>query len=158
MVTPLLRELAGPFRLFFPFEEPWFLFERGARHMTTAWDRVCREAIQSGSAEELHAARDDYQAVLLAHLKILDGYLVLADRFPDEYPHGDLAERLTSIRDELQQHYDSLFPRWQTLDDLEAILLESASLPNEQLKELAKQYPPPQAWYDGANESPAARE
>jgi hypothetical protein len=48
-------------------------------------------------------------------------------------------------RDQLQKHYDSLFPRWQTLDDLEAILLERISLPNEQLKELAAKYPPPQS-------------
>ncbi len=148
MVTPTLRELAGPFRPFIPFEY--------ARDVSDAWDRVCRNATQSGSAEELHAARDDYQMLLLAYLKILDGWLTLLSRFPCEYPPG-FAEEFTSIRDQLQKHYDSLFPRWQTLENLEAILLERISLPNEQLKELAKKNPPPQAWYDEANE-PTSRE
>lgn len=158
MVTPLLRELAGPFQPFFPFEEPWFLYERSARHVTDAWNRTCDHAIQAGSAEELHAVRDDYQLILLAHLKILDGCLTLLDRFRGEYPHERFAERLPLIRDELQKHYDSLFPRWQTIDDLEAILLERVSLPNDQLKELAAKYPPPQAWYDEADAPPAAQE
>ena len=148
MVTPVLRELAGPFRPFIPFEY--------ARDVSDAWERVCRQATQSGSAEELHAAHDDYQAFLLAHLKILDGWLTLLGRFPREYPPG-LAQDFTSIREELQKHYDSLFPRWHTLEDLEAILLERISLPNDQLKTLAAKNPPPQSWYDEA-ETPAAQE
>jgi hypothetical protein len=149
MVTPLLRELAGPFRPFIPFEY--------AGEVSGAWDRACRRATESGSAEELHSARDDYQALLLAHLKILDGWLTLLSRFPREYPPG-FAEDFTSIRDQLRKHYDSLFPRWQTLEDLEAILLERASLPNDQLKELAAKYPPPQAWYDETDGAPATQE
>jgi hypothetical protein len=158
MVTPMLRELAGPFRPFFLFDEPWFLYERNARHVTDAWDHVCRQAIQTGSAEELHAIRDDYQSILLAHLKILDGCLILLSRLQGEYPHERFAERLPLFRDALQKHYDALFPRWQTLDDLEAMLLERASLPNDQLKALAAKYPPPQAWYDETDAPPAAQE
>ena len=154
MVTPMLRELAGPFHPFFPFEEPWFLYERGARHLIDAWNHVCREAIQNGSAEELHATRDDYHAVLLGHLKILDGYLMLSGRFGEGHFHP---ERLTRFRDQLQAHYDALFPRWQTLDDLEGILLERISPSNDQLKALAATHPPPQAWYDEINEAPAAQ-
>jgi hypothetical protein len=149
MVTPLLRELAGPFRPIIPFEY--------ARGVSAAWDLACRGAVQSGIAEDLHAARGDYQTALLAHLKILDGWLTLLSRFPHEYPR-DFAEKIISCRDELQSHYDLLFPRWQTLEDLEAILLERASIPNERLKELAATYPPPQAWYDEADAPPAAQE
>jgi hypothetical protein len=148
MVTPMLRELAGPFRPFIPFEY--------AQDVSDAWERACRQATQGGSAEELHAARDDYQMVLLAHLKILDGWLTLLRRFPREYPPG-FAQDFTSIRDQLQKHYDSLFPRWRTLADLEAILLEYISLPNDQLKALAAKHPPPQAWYDETSE-PTAQE
>ncbi len=139
MVTRMLRELAGPFRPIIPFEY--------AQDISVAWERACREATRSARAEELHAARDDYQMALLAHLKILDGWLTLLNRFPNEYPPG-FAERMTSSRDELQKHYDSLFPRWQTLDDLEAMLLERISLPNDRLKALAAKNPPPAAWYD----------
>jgi hypothetical protein len=148
MVTPVLRELAGPFRPFIPFEY--------AQYVSDAWDRVCRQATQGGNAEELHLTRDDYQTFLLAHLKILDGWLTLLSRFPREYPPG-FAEDFASIRDQLQKHHDSLFPRWQTLEDLEAILLERVSLSNDQLKALAAKNPPPQSWYDEA-QTPAAQE
>lgn len=148
MVTPLLRELAGPFPPFFHFERPC---SRTARHLIDAWDHVCRQAIANGNAEELHAAREDYLAVLTGHLKMLDGYLLVQSRFRDDYPDVEPAERAARAREELQRHYDSLFPRWQTLEDLEAILLERVSLPNDQLKELAAKYPPPQAWYDEDN-------
>ena len=90
MVTPLLRELAGPFRPFIPFGY--------ARDVSDAWERARRQATENGRAEELHSARDDYQALLLAHLKILDGWLMLLRRFPREYPPG-FAEDFTSIRD-----------------------------------------------------------
>ena len=150
MVTRLLRELA-PYPPFFPLEEWWFDCERAPR-LVDAWDRVCDEAIQNGSAEDLHAARDDYHAVLLGQLKILDGYTLLLGRFESRYPSG-LAERISRTRDQLQEHFNFLFPRWQTLDDLEAILLERVSLPNDQLKALAKSNPPPQAWYDEADDT-----
>jgi hypothetical protein len=148
MVSPLLRELAGPFRPNIPFEY--------AQELSDAWERVCRRATHSGSAEELHAARDDYQALLLAHLKILVGWLTFLSRLSREYPSG-FSHDFTAIRDQLQQHYDSLFPRWQTLDDLEALLLERTSLPNDQLKPLAAIYPAPQAWYDEPD-APATHE
>lgn len=158
MVTPLLRELAGPFPPFFRFEEPWYLHDRNVRRLTEAWDDVCRRAIEIGSADALHAARDDYQAVLLGHLKILDGYLMLLSRSESERPDVAFLGLVARTRDGLQAHYDSLFPRWQTLDDLEAILLERASPSNDALKELAAKYPPPPAWYDEADAPPAARE
>ena len=148
MVSPVLRELAGPFRPFIPFEY--------AQNVSDAWARACRQATEIGDADELHAARDDYQAAMLAHLRILDGWLTLLSRFPREYPPG-FAERMTSGREQLQKHYDSLFPRWQTLEDLEAILLERVSVPNDQLKALAAENPPPQSWYDEADAPPAAQ-
>jgi hypothetical protein len=145
MVTPMLRELAGPFPPFDRADEPWVAHERGVRPLKGAWNYACQQAIQTGSAEELHAARDDYQAVLVAYLKILDGYSVLLDRFAGARPD---AERITRARDELQTHYDSLFPRWQSLDDLEALLLERISLPHDRLKALAAKSPPAPSWYD----------
>jgi hypothetical protein len=149
MVSPVLRELAGPFRPVIPFEY--------AQDVSDAWTRACGLASKSGNADELHTVRDDYQAALLAHLKILDGWLTLLSRFPHEYPPG-FAERMTSSREELQKHYDSLFPRWQTLEDLEAILLERISLPNERLQKLAAKNPPPQSWYDEADAPHATQE
>lgn len=148
MVAAVVRELFEP-DPFFHHPDPWFLFERGRRQVVPAWDRVCAKTLRTGDAERLHAARDDYQAILLGYLKVLDGYQLLAGRFGDEFPFPpqELADRLSETREEIQKHYDSLFPRWQTLDDLENILLERITPSNAELKELAKRYPPPQSWY-----------
>ncbi len=148
-MVAVMRELFEPYHLFH-HPEPWFLFDRGMRHVVHAWDRVCSETLRTGDAERLHSAREDYQAVLLGYLKVLDGYVMLAGRFGDEFdfPPQELVARLSESRDEIQKHYDSLFSRWQTLDDLEGILLERVTPSNAELKELAKKYPPPKSWWE----------
>lgn len=156
MVTPLLRELAGSLRPFLRLGEPLYVHDHGARELIAVWNRACRHAIQTGAADELHADRDAYRAALLGHLKILDGYAMLLKQFNSE--EVDFVNRIARARDELQAHSDALFPRWQTLEDLEAILLERASIPNDRLKELAAKYPPPPAWYDEADAPPAPQE
>ena len=149
MVTAVVRELIEPFH-FFHHPEPWFLFERGRHHVVHAWNRVCSETLRTGDTERLHSAREDYQAVLTGYLKVLDGYLMLAGRLGGnfDFPMPDGGERLGKSRDEIQKHYDSLFPRWQTLDDLEGILLERITPSNAELKELAAKYPPPASWWE----------
>ncbi|MGL6075171.1 MAG: hypothetical protein ACRC8S_13505 [Fimbriiglobus sp.] len=135
-----------------PHWEEWqyfFLEERTCRSILDAWQRACAECVRTGSAEPLHASRDDYQSMLLAYLKILGAQTVLhrlwkaQGSFPLE-----LVRDLATARETLQKHYDSLFPRWQTLEDLEEILLEPTAPTSAELKSLAKSYPPPQAWYD----------
>jgi hypothetical protein len=147
MVTPVLQELASlspPL----PYREAWFLPGHITQRLMTAWDQICQRITQTGSAESLHAIRDDYQATLLGYLKILDGYLAVMSFFPGDQPDGLLLNRFKTNRYLLQKHYDSLFPRWQGLEDLEAILLERISISNDQLKELATKYPPPPVWYN----------
>ena len=148
-MVAVMRELFEPYP-FLLHPEPWFLFDRGRRQVVHAWDRVCADALRTGDAERLHSACEDYRAVLLGYLKVLDGYLMLADHLGDEFdfPPRELMTRLGETRDEIRKHYDALFPRWQTLDDLEGILLEHITPSNAELKELAKRYPPPQAWYE----------
>jgi hypothetical protein len=80
MPTAVVRELFEPYP-FFRHPEPWFLFERGRRQVVHAWERVATDTLRTGDAERLHSARDDYQAILLGYLKVLDGYQMLADRF-----------------------------------------------------------------------------
>jgi hypothetical protein len=156
MVKPLLRELAGPFPSHLLFDEHWESLLDLVPHLWRSWNRVCQDALDSGSADQLHANRHDYQSLLLAWFKCLDGIGVLAEYHPEGRPPEFLI-RWNESRDLLQKHYDSLFPRWQTIDDLEAILLERISLPNEQLKALAAKYPAPAAWYNEPDE-PAAKE
>ncbi|MBA4191348.1 MAG: hypothetical protein C0467_25480 [Planctomycetaceae bacterium] len=124
MFTAVLRELAGPYPLLPFVQEPWFLREPIARHLLTAWEQTTRRVVRVEALDELHATRDDYQAVLLGHLRILDGYLTLMCRFGGEPPHGEVVNHLAHNRDLLQRHYESLFPRWKTQDDLGAILRE----------------------------------
>ena len=154
MVASLLHELVTPP----PAHTPPLFFDPHSQHwptrLITAWDDVCRRVLAGESVEELHASRDDYHAVLVGHLKMLEGYLVVLDRFRTNVPGNRFAVELQQQLPRLRRHLDSLFPRWQTQDDLEAILLERISTPNSQLKELAAENPPPQSWYDEAGESP----
>jgi hypothetical protein len=131
--------------------EPWRLYERVGRELFEAWQRVSNACRTRGDAEPLHAVRDQYERVLLAHLKILDGYLSLLsqDSAPRATAHAD---QVQTTRDLLQALYDSLFPKWKTLDDLEDILLAEITPSLEARIELAKRYPPPQSWYDEVND------
>ena len=145
-MTTVLNDLFAPNpQLLQP--EPWWLYERVGRDLIEAWQRVSNERRNAGDAEPLHAVRDQYHKVLLAHLKILDGYISLLnqDSTPRSMAHAD---QVQTTRDLLQKHNDSLFPKWQTLDDLEDILLAAITPSNEQLIALAKRFPPPQSWYD----------
>lgn len=145
-MTALLHDLFEPNpQLLHP--EPWRLYERMGRELLDAWDRVCRERLAAGDAEPLHAVRDEYHRVLVAHMKIIDGYLSLLDS--DDSPRSTAhADQVRATRELLQKHYDKLFPRWQTLDDLEGILLAPLTPTNAQLMALAAKFPPPQSWFE----------
>ncbi|MCE9560436.1 MAG: hypothetical protein K8U57_00120 [Planctomycetes bacterium] len=103
-----------------------------------------------GTAEELHATRDDYEIVLLGYLKILSGYLTLMGRFSGE-PQGDVVCHIAMCLDQLQKHYDTLFPRWRTLDDLRLMLLERIPHPAELLRAAITSSEPPRNWQDEAD-------
>ena len=147
MVSSVLRELAGPYPLLPFIQEPWFLREPLARHLISAWEQTSRRVAHDGTAEELHASRGDYEIVLLGYLKILDGYRTLMGRFGGE-PQEEVVSHIGLCLDQLQKHYDSLFPRWQTLDDLQMMLHERYSYSPEQLRALLIQSPPPRNWQD----------
>ena len=108
------------------------------------WDRLSREAARAGRGADLHASRDDFEAVVRARLRMLDAGAELADRLG---PAG-AADPLRAECGALQTLHDRLFPRWRTEDDLYTILVEQLSLPNEKLLELAAAYPAPQSWWD----------
>ena len=112
--------------------------------LATDWDRLCREAVRAGRVPELHAARGDVQALFHAHLQILDGCLTVADRLGG--PPAE-ADRLAAVRADIQRLHDGLFPRWQSEDDLDDILVDLLSIPNERLIALAQGSPPPVWWW-----------
>jgi hypothetical protein len=132
----------GPLRFLFPYSDMYW-----ARDLIDyVWPAVCKETIRSGDAGPLHAERQDYEQCLLAVLKLLDAYLVL-DELHEDRPIK-IPTEFKQFRQDLQAHYDSLFPRWQTLEDLEAILLEQVSLSHEELQKIAMNHPPAQSWFD----------
>ncbi len=155
MTTGSLKELVEPSRWI--HSPPWKDYPP---FILNDWSRACADAIQSGTVEELQKFRDDYQKSLLAHIKIVEGYLSLIGQVDsDDWGGGSFGpsvaesapkypKRLAQIRESLQRHYNSLFPRWKTIDDLEQIVLETVSLPNANLKVLAATHSPPQSWYE----------
>jgi hypothetical protein len=59
------------------------------------------------------------------------------------------SERLPSIRKELEDFREILDERWQTLEDVEAMIAsEKIALTEDRLRELAVKYPPPQSWFE----------
>lgn len=113
------------------------------------WERTSRDAAATRKVEELHAARDAYRALLQGHLRLLEDYLSVAQLH--QLHLGPPSERISELRravENLRQLHDELFPRWQTLDDLQAILTKKFTLPAAKLDELAAKSPPPQSWLD----------
>ncbi len=122
-------------------------YEKLAQFAIEAWDATCRETLRTGDAEALHAQRDQCEAFFEGELERIDDCLRIV--VPHEEREAIQSHaRLTALRDQLATKYNGLFPKWQTLDDLEEILLSFKIPPREVRIELAKRFPPPQAWYE----------
>jgi hypothetical protein len=120
-----------------------------ALELRELWDRACRDAAEHRKVPELHAARDEYLALLEGHLRLLEEYLAVAELHRQVF--GPSAARVDALRGavgELRGLHDELFPRWQTADDLYRLIVEKLTPPAEQLKTLAAKYPPPESWLD----------
>lgn len=126
-------------------------FARRARQVAAelrdVWEGTCREAAAARRIGELHAARDDYHALLKGHLRLLEDYLALTELHQRALgTNPDWVEELNAAVGELRGLYDELFPRWQTLQDLQQLLVEKFSLPADKLRELAGKHSPPPSW------------
>ena len=135
------------------FLEPWVLRLGGMAGVLRArWDSLCREIGRNGKIEELHECRGDVRAVFDRHLDLFKNYFALLDLTEQmterNGPVRHARELVARETEELTRLYDEIFPRWQTLDDLAALLIERMQPTPERLKTLAEAYPPPQSWYD----------
>ncbi len=112
------------------------------------WDQLCKKAYRDG-AEPLHAIRDKIELIWrlradsIRDVKAIgERVFQLSGRAPTAWLHLDEAEKT------VDRFSVIVLDRWQSLEDLEDVLLARISIPNERLKKLAAQYPPPQSWYD----------
>ena len=132
------------------FPGPFVHRARSVSHeLRDLWERTSRDAAANRKVDDLHAARDAYRALLQGHLRLLEDYLSVAELH--QLHMGSASKRIAELRravDDLRQLHDELFPRWQTLDDLHAILTQKLTLPNAKLDELAAKHSPPQSWYE----------
>lgn len=149
MSAMMLRELYRP--------EGWDDFTElfthrvrvAADELKAHWDRACRAAAENRTVADLHAVRDEYEALLSRQLRLCREHLAAAEQHRRVFgPNPTGADDLAAAARELQALYDELFPRWQTLDDLYEIILAKYSLRAEQLEAFAAKNRPPASWYD----------
>jgi hypothetical protein len=147
MATAILRELfklnemddfPGPFA---------HRARRVAEELRNTWDRTSCEAATNRRLGELHAARDDYHALLTGHLRLLEEYLTLTKLHQRTFGSNPAClDELNRETAELKKLHDELFPRWHTEEDLHQILIERLALPADKLRELAASHPPSSSW------------
>ena len=58
---------------------------RVAEELRARWEHTCREAARNRKLAELHAARDEYEALLKGHLQLLEVYLTLTGLHQDAF-------------------------------------------------------------------------
>lgn len=122
---------------------------RVAEELRNTWNRTSREAVMGRRLADLHAARDDYYALLTGHLRLLEQYLTLTKLHQRAFgANSTWLDELNQAAAELKELHDGLFPRWQTEEDLQQILIEQLSLPADKLRDLATRFPPPASWYE----------
>jgi hypothetical protein len=120
-----------------------------AEELRDTWERTSREAATNRRLGDLHAARDDYHALLSGRLRLLAEYLTLAELHRRAFGSNPTrVEELNRAVTELKTLHDRLFPRWRTEEDLHQILIEQFALPADTLRALAAESPPPASWYE----------
>ena len=112
MAVTMLRELFH-LREMDDFPGP---FARRARQVTAelraTWGRTSREAATNRRLPDLHAARDDYHALLKGHLQLLADYLALAELHRRAFDSNPVwVVDLRRAVDDLKALHDELFPR-----------------------------------------------
>lgn len=122
-------------------------YESGVHLSLELWEDLCEEALRKGDAAPLHAQRDSCESFLRSGLENIDACLRVTEGHADPAT-GVLRARLTALRDQLATKYSELFPKWQTVEDLEEILLTPRIPPLDVRIGLARRFPPPQSWFD----------
>ncbi len=121
-------------------EEPGRLWE--------VWSRLCELAFVAG-LDVLATRRDQIAASVMRKEEMVRRGMDLAARMADLLGHPvEGSARLPTAADQLGEFRSTVLDRWQTVDDLAALLIEKCQPSEDRLKALAAAYPPPQSWYD----------
>ena len=115
--------------------------------LTPFWKKVSESALRSG-AEELHNIRDKVELVWRLKASLLDDIERIGERVLRATGQEPRAwSNLERAKGVVKEFELGVLNRWQTLDDLEDLLLAPVQLSDGTLKALAKKFPPPQSWY-----------
>jgi hypothetical protein len=133
-------------------------YESSVQLVINSWEALCHRAVTSCLAEELHTLRDECEWSFRQGIEGIDRSLSVLDR--KEHPESiPMKVRLHALRDQLSTKYAELFPKWQTLEDLEEILLAALTVPNERLISWAKRNPTSaEDWYNAPDDAFPPRE
>ena len=112
-----------------------------------AWDQLS-VAGRSGRTSEVDAARNQLQASVQLKLRLAERALTYCEILHVQTGET-LAERKDLVRsyEKLQRFKTEVLDRWQSLEDLEEILVENFPLSAERLEKTAANCQPPASWY-----------
>ena len=118
-----------------------------AARLRPRWE-LYKQAGWKGQVEQVHARRRDLLRSFEARLRQFAQAIRMASSAASltsrEVPGS---ERLPAAIQELTALKEEVFGKWNTLEDLEQILVETYPLSAEQFDSLAMKYCPPAEWY-----------
>ena len=128
-------------------------YEGSVQLVIKSWEALCDRAISLGVIDELHSQHDECEWSFRQGIEGIDRSLSILNR--NESSKSNLMTiRLNALRDQLATKYAELFPKWQTIDDLEELLLARMMVPNEKLIAWAKQNPKSaEDWYNAPDDA-----
>jgi hypothetical protein len=119
-----------------------------AARLQPRWE-VYKRAGWAGQARQVHALRDSLLRSFEARLRYLAQAIriasVAAVQTGREIPGSD---RLPGAIQDLNALKTQIFSNWNTLEDLEQMLVETYPFTAEQFNVLAQHHRPPQEWYE----------
>jgi hypothetical protein len=119
-----------------------------AARLRPCWEEYQR-AGWAGQANRVHALRGGLLRTFEARLRYLAEAIRLASVAADLTGRPvPGSERLSGAIQALEALKNEVFGRWNTLEDLEQILVETHPLSAERFDSLARHYRAPQAWYE----------
>jgi len=119
------------------------------QQLAANWRTLARTVADTKRVEQLHEERGEYQSIVRGGIDQLNSFAELCRHLAanNSPPPAFLAEVELALAD-VRGFHDNLFAKWQTLDDLYALVVQEIPVPTERLKAYAEAHPIPQSWHD----------